>query len=278
MTEYNTFEDFDDGLIRVNTDWDFKTDKILDHVDFRTGEIIESTQYEKAEYKHDNYFTDEDLKEYKRTSVAPEEFTSKHQLDQYMSGVDKRKLVTFNSVKDRYGDDRYKHDIESKVRGLNTPMTKLVLKLIDNLDYRNIIIDTKEGLAKTLGVDKKNVIRTLKTVSWLVRVHTESEGMKRGYIKILVHPDFGFKHYSPKHSSCNVNTARELALKEWCKPSIDDVSAHIDWLIDPANHDYQKILDNDFKECSEEYQGWVRREREKAYEAMKEVQEFLKAS
>lgn len=280
MMTYDTFEN-DDSMIRVDTDWDLTKDKLLDRIDFRTGEILEEVEYETVEYKAEEHISEEDVKEYRRTTIAPELFTSKYQLDTYMEGVDKRKIVTFSRVKQAYGHDSFEHDINKKKKAYTAPMTKVLIKLIDGLVYRNIIIDTKKGLAETLGVNEKNVMRTLKTAGWAIRVYTEKEGMKRGHIKVLIHPDLAFKHYSPKHTSCNVNTARSVCLNAWVKPTVSDLAKHTDWLIDPDNHvdnNYGEYIEDDLQENPDQYRQWVLRSRKEGIEDRNAMKEFLEAA
>ena len=182
----------------------------MQHPEFRinkqTGEI--EGQYIVTEYKP---MSIEDERYYKYTASSPEAATNTDQLLDFVKvRVDKRKLVTYNSTKALH-DASCGMSIRNGGGAMFTlPQYKTMNKLIKALVYRNIIIGTKADVAKQLGVDVKKLKQTLAVVSNLVDV--VEDGMSKGYIKILIHPAYGFKY-----ESSTINSARSSAEMKWVK-------------------------------------------------------------
>lgn len=192
-----------DGF-RVNT----KTGEVLgvyEHV-----ELTPPTQAEKDFYKY--------------TSIAPKAATNKDQLLDYISqSVDKRKLVTFNNTRELHNMSAGE-SVRNKTKSVFTlPQYKTMNKIINNLTIANVLVDTKANIAKVLGCEQCNINRTLKSVENLIRVQTE--GMQKGYMKILVHPAYGYKHQSDV-----INKLRIACVKDWIKPIEEhkDTQARLD--------------------------------------------------
>ena len=182
----------------------------MQHQEFRvnkqTGEI--EGQYTVTDYKP---MSIEDARYYKYTASSPHDATNLDQLLDFIKvRVDKRKLVTYNGTKALH-DASCGMSVRSGSGAMFTlPQYKTMNKLIKALVYRNIIIATKADLAKKLGVDVKKLKQTLAVVSNLVDV--VEEGMSKGYIKIFIHPAYGFKY-----ESSTINSARSSAELKWVK-------------------------------------------------------------
>lgn len=215
----------------------------MKHQDFRinkeTGEIV--GVYELVEYQAPNTA---DSQFYKYTSVVPEEATNVDQVLDYISSyVDKRKLVTYNGTKALH-DMACGNGVRNKTKSMFTlPQYKVMNNLIKALVYRNIVIGTKTDIAKKLGIDKKHLTQTLKTVSGLVRVTTD--GMSKGQIKILIHPSYGFKY-----ESGYINVARRKAEQEWIKQK-KDYNEQIEFLCSPND-----VFESDVV-FSKEFEDWL---------------------
>jgi hypothetical protein len=182
----------------------------MNHPEFRvnkeTGEII--GKYTASELAP---MTTEEKQYYKYSNVNPELATNLDQLTDYIKvSVDKRKLVTYSATK-------HLHDSScgAAVRGggkamFTLPQYKLLNKLIKALVYRNIVIGTKVSVAKKLGVEPKNLKRTLEVLDSLVVV--QDVGMSKGQIKILINPSYGFRYESD-----TINSARMSCERSWLK-------------------------------------------------------------
>ena len=175
-------------------------------VNKQTGEILGVYEYAPM-----TQITQEDKDYYKYSSVSPVSATHKDQVDDYVKHcIDKRKLVTFNNTNNLH-DMACGIGVRNKIKSVFTlPQYKTMNKLIKNLALHNIVIGSKAEIAKILGCEQKNILRTLKPVSNLVRIQTE--GMAKGQMKILVHPAYGYKHQSD-----TINSSRNACVRDWVK-------------------------------------------------------------
>lgn len=253
-------------------------------VDFSTGELLNLSgepsepAYDTVKYKHPEHFTKDDEERLQLTSIAPQSFTSVDQLNEFMSGVDRRRLVKYDATKALFYQDSGEARLNRKRQKFKKSQYRLLNKLTHNLQYRNIIIGTREDVAKMLGVSKQNLTRTLDNLGGLVRVYTEKDSMRRSEIKILVSPAYGFKHVTPKHDWCNVNSLRKNATNTWCRPQGD-----IETILTQNTH-HKDFVTKDFEENLDLYSWGVSqslsltdKEREEAQiKWIEEQKKFLK--
>lgn len=175
-------------------------------VNKQTGEILGVYEYAPM-----TPITQEEKDYYKYSSVSPVSATHKDQVDDYMKFcIDKRKLVTYNNTNNLH-DAACGIGVRNKVKSVFTlPQYKTMNKLIKGLSLCNVVIGSKAEIAKILVCEQKNILRTLKPVSNLVRIQTE--GMAKGQMKILVHPAYGYKHQSDV-----INASRNACVRDWVR-------------------------------------------------------------
>ena len=70
-------------------------------------------------------------------------------------------------------------------------------------------------MANILGCSKNQLPRTLKNLEGTIKFETERQGMKRGHVKVIVNPAYGFKYPAKQ-----LKYARGVALKSWMEDSI----------------------------------------------------------
>lgn len=182
----------------------------MQHQEFRinkeTGEIV--GVYEFAPMTS---IKQQDKDYYKYSSISPVSATHKDQVEDFIKHcVDKRKLVTYNNTNNLH-DMACGIGVRNKVKSIFTlPQYKTMNKLIKGLSLCNVVIGSKAEIAKILGCEQKNILRTLKPVAALVRVVTD--GMAKDQMKILVHPAYGYKHQSDV-----INASREACVRQWTR-------------------------------------------------------------
>ncbi|UZE04703.1 hypothetical protein [Pseudomonas corrugata] len=91
---------------------------------------------------------------------------------------------------------------------ITLPMMNTLCTLHGLVKYANIIMMTKAGLAKALGVAESNLTKKLAPLvsAKLLRVYTSRDGIRKGEIKLLVNPRLIFRGY---------DNVREAYVKEW---------------------------------------------------------------
>lgn len=213
----------DEGQERAYSPEEFRG-VLRDRVNLYTGEAGCNT-YEILPYKHDN------AGDYR--SIAPSEFTSKEQMERFLSGIDKRSLVTFNQVRRSHDEACGRAERNGKRPVMSVSQYNLMLAISSHVQYQNIIITTNKQLARWLDVKTNHLRRKLQKLGNLVEVYDYKDGMKFGQIKLLVSPAYLFRHRSPKNfPEVTINSARQRLLSEWMRGVVSD-----DWLLNPDNHD-----------------------------------------
>ena len=207
-----------------------------DRINNNTGEIVEPIGvYEAHPFnrKNDSLFTE---------AKVPNEFTSINQMERFMESVDKRKLHRMNHSKSI-------HDMacgEAKRKGENLIFSvsqyRTIMKLVDNLQYRNLIFGSREELSKILGVTPGNVRRTLKKVESMLKV-TE---LKKGEYKIEISPAYGFRWFG------GIQNVQKNAILNWYRPN-EALERSL-----TSNTDYLDFIKNDFENNQSKYSIGVR--------------------
>ncbi len=78
---------------------------------------------------------------------------------------------------------------------------KVLEQIIGCLVYKNIVLCSKEELCKALGIEPKNLLSKLKTVSQWVKNDTD---VKKGFVKLIISPMLGYKGpYNKQHTAYN---------------------------------------------------------------------------
>lgn len=117
-----------------------------------------------------------------------------------------------------------------------------MMKLVDKLQYRNLIFGSREELSEILGVTPGNVRRTLKKVESMIEV-TE---LKKGHYKIEVSPAYGFRWFG------GVQRVQKDAILTWYRPS-----EALEKILTP-NNNYIEYLNDDFNKNHHEYSPQTR--------------------
>lgn len=183
-----------------------------DNVDYRTGEILPSREYEAATWQ----------------APAPPEadatvasLDSHTQMTRFLGALDKRTLKHLNYVRRYYDIDKGSHHLTgSRVAMSNTTYCRLNA-LVERIDYANIILTTPEDLAQYLSVRRKDLYRYLSSLGELVRVRGARDGIQRGSIKVEIHPAYGYRH--PRSS---LESMREQAITDWTRIALMQASMH----------------------------------------------------
>ena len=174
--------------------------------DPNTGEIFYVYQY--SEMKP---MTQKEKDYYKYTKLNPKAVKSRQELEDFMSAcVDKRKLITYNGTRTLHDMACGQAKREKERVMFTVPQYKTLNKLIKGLVYSNIFVGAKSELANILVCKQCDIKRTLNTIKHLIRV--QEDGMRRGEIKVLVHPAYGFRY-----ESGIINIARRQAINDWMR-------------------------------------------------------------
>ena len=83
-----------------------------------------------------------------------------------------------------------KHDIFSDKHSMSVPQYKLLEKLGKLVEYKNIIMITRDDLCEYLNCKDNNLMKKLKPVSPYLKVYTQEDCIRKGEIKILINPKF----------------------------------------------------------------------------------------
>lgn len=184
--------------------------ELNDMVDYRTGEILTSRQYASQPMVRDDI------------DPIPPQFgaiTSHTQMQRFMESKDRRRLEIFNACRSIYDMDKGKAVLEQS--GVIFP-TKMLLKLsriVERIDYRNVIVTTPQELSDCVEVRFPNLHRELRSLRGLIRVHGTREGIAKGSIKVEVNPVYGFKYEA---SSMSYMRGEEIEI--WYKSVAEDQS------------------------------------------------------
>lgn len=188
-----------------------------DVINIETGEIIKR-EYEVAPYHH---------KSSSFNAKCPEDCKSKDELYSWMKqhGVDRRRLVLHDEVNKIFRDDHGQAKLHGKKPVFKKSHQKHLDKLVKVLDFRNIIIDTRQNIAKALEINESNLTRVLNSLQGYITYKTDKTSMDRGQVMIVIAPVYGFRHESPKAGAWNINWALEEATERYLswryKPALD---------------------------------------------------------
>lgn len=120
-------------------------------------------------------------------------------------------MELFNDVDYWFNYEQGKAVLNKRKPTISVAMYKLLQVLVNNIQYRNVIIMNVETLSNTLHVDKRNLMTTInKLDKSFIRWESSKSNMNKGQFKILINPSYGFKY--PINS---LNYARERAVRQW---------------------------------------------------------------
>ena len=156
-----------------------------------------------------------DYKAISSTSKPPCQLKHEQDLQHYLISLNKKgnKMETFNDVDYWFNYEQGKAVLEKRKPSISVPMYKLLKLIVDNLQYRNIMIMNIQDTAKCLKVSDKHLKETLSKLSDdFIKCQSSRDGMYKGQFKILVNPSYGFK-YPPN----SLDSARSRAVRTWLK-------------------------------------------------------------
>lgn len=184
----------------------FCVEELDDAVDFRTGEILTERQYTASP----------DTPQFEAIGLSPfKALTSVHQREQYTDQIDGRTLTRFNGVRRLF--DNFAG--EAKLRGAKSPINNAtyykLMDVVKMLDFLNVAYRTPQELAEGLQVNPKVLRRHLCSLEPYVRVEAVESGMKRGSLRITIHPVMGFRYF--RHG---LEAMRMDALAQWQRHQI----------------------------------------------------------
>lgn len=120
-------------------------------------------------------------------------------LDEFLKHVDLRTLPPFSKfslidAQDHAHGQWKRTGVDCRI---TLPMMNTLCALHDLVKYANIIVMTKAGLAKALGVAESNLTKKLSPLvnAKLLRVYTSPDGIRKGEIKLLVNPRLIFRGF-----------------------------------------------------------------------------------
>lgn len=154
-------------------------------VDYRTGEIMASRKYvsRPMEWSEQGSFP------------APFGSISSHaQMKRFMEKKDKRRIRLFNGCRAIYDLDKGRAFLERKRPEFPTPSLRKLSRIVERLDYMNVIVTTPNEISNWVGVGHANLHRHLQSLGGLVRVSGPREGLVKGSIKVEVSPVYGFRY------------------------------------------------------------------------------------
>lgn len=179
---------------------EFVTQELDGHVDFRTGEILSERQYEALAWKPS----------YEALPAPFFGIRSHLQMKRYLDSLDRRSLVLRNDCRALFDQDKGDVYLSRRPVRISAVTLRKLTRLVDLLDYRNVILKTPEQLATRLRVQPKNLYRYLHGLSPLIRVIGPRQGLAKGSLMIQVNPAYGFRYEA--HSFC---MARQDAFGSW---------------------------------------------------------------
>lgn len=161
--------------------------ELKDMVDYRTGEIMTSREYVSQPMSWDD----------QEALATPVGLISSHtQMQRFLEAKDRRRLRLFNGCRAIYDLDKGKAFLERKRPDLSTPTLHKLSRLVERLDYMNVIVTTPQELSDWVGVSHANLHRHLQSLGGLIRTRGPREGMATGSIKVEVSPVYGFRYES----------------------------------------------------------------------------------
>lgn len=159
--------------------------ELNDMVDYRTGEIMSSREYESMPVKW------EDIKP---TIPAIGSITSHAQMRRFMSSKDRRKLRLFNGCRGIYDIDKGKAWLDKSTAIFTTSMLERMFQLVERIDYMNTIVTTPQELCTSLKTRHSNLHRCLNSLGQLVRVNGPNDGLQKGNLRVEISPAYGFRY------------------------------------------------------------------------------------
>lgn len=162
-------------------------------IDKETGEIIDQIDRTERQYDTHPYQYRDDYP----TVFFTSDILSVDDMNNYMSiMVDRRRIRESNDndlltfFENCLGYKALGHDLFKHTESLSVSQYKLLDKLGALVEYKNIIMTTREDLCEHLGCFDNNLIRKLNTVGSYLKILTQEDGIRRGEIKILINPMF----------------------------------------------------------------------------------------
>lgn len=175
---------------------------LLDRVDFRTGELFESIAYVVTPSRLPLTAAP--------TLAAGATPTSASQMARLLVSKDGRTLKRINDVRRIYDADKGDHHYSGKAVSMTNAEYELINRLVQAIDYRNIIITPILEMAELLGVGRSHVHRKLAYLKGVVRVSGSTGGIRKGDIKVEINPAYGFRYERDA-----LPTARASAMNHW---------------------------------------------------------------
>lgn len=176
-------------------------------IDEYTGEIL-GVGYETNPYKH---------KDDVKPIVFLSEVRSVDDMEYFMKAmVDKREVRGSNHndllgfFESCLGYKALKHEIFKNTPHMTVPQFKLLDKLGKLVEYKNVIMTTREELCEYLGCKDNNLMKKLKPVEGYIEVYTHEDGIRKGEIKILMNPKFFYVYEYGLY-----DTSRDEEIKKW---------------------------------------------------------------
>ena len=180
----------------------YVTLELGDNVDYRTGELLAGRHYEAYPW------ASPDL------PYPPlfERLSSHKEMQRFLETLDHRRLTLRNDCLRVYDRDKGNAYMKGTRIRFTTVTHRKLSRLVDCLDYRNVILTTPARLARRLRVSCKNLPRHLSSLTPLVRVTGPRQGIQTGSLKVTVNPAYGFKYEAHDFA-----LARQDALQHWCR-------------------------------------------------------------
>lgn len=159
-------------------------------VDEVTGEILNSIDeiYEVGVYEHKGCL---------KPAVFLSEVQSVDDMEDFMEAmVDKRTIRGPNHndllrfFESCLGHRALQHELFKDTGYMTVPQYKLLNALSQLVEYKNVIMVTREDLCEHLDCKDNNLIKKLNTVGDYIKVFTQREGVRKGEVKILINPMF----------------------------------------------------------------------------------------
>lgn len=185
-----------------------------DMVDYRTGEIMSSREYERMPVEREDIGP---------TKPVLGSITSHAQMQRFMASKDRRKLILFNGCRDVYDMDKGKACFDKSRVIFPTNMLVKLSRLVERIDYMNTIVATPQELCTYLRTRHSNLHRSLSSLGHLVRVSGPNEGLQKGSIRVEVSPVYGFRH-----EASGLIYARRKEVETWYRSIAVSVAGSIE--------------------------------------------------
>lgn len=178
----------------------YVTEELGDTVDYWTGEIMEGR----------DYTTHPPSKIRNEAGTAFSDIVSHPQMEMFMSQKDRRRLKLFNNCRAIYDMDKGRACLEKSSATMSASTMEKMNRLINRLDYRNVIVARPREISHVLGIDHRNLYKHLRSLKGLVDWSGPSQGIKQGSVRVEVCPSYGFRY-----EAYLLDSAREKAVKAW---------------------------------------------------------------